>query len=494
MRRLLDHKLLAGGGVARYARRMTATLAALLCVVPALALSLRAGEPLLLQADFSRTAGVFRPLHGINKGPLTSGGTVDLTALHRALGVPFNRLHDCHWPNPDVVDIHVVFPDPRADPARAESYDFTLTDEYVAGVLQTGAQIVFRLGESIEHTKTKRFVHPPKDPEQWAAVCLGIIRHYNDGWARGFRHGIRYWEIWNEPENRPQMWTGTDAEFIRLYHVTARAIKTRYPDLFVGGPAFGHSGHLKDGKFEPTAFVTEFLESCRREKVPLDFFSWHCYTDNPAELSVRSRAIRALLDAHGFAKTESHLNEWNYLPGKDWGPLSVAGQGEGRQRFYEQMAGPAGAAFVATALVELQDASLDMGNFYHGEVGAFGLFTEHAVPTKNYHALRAFHDLLATPRRVETRGAVPGQLAVGAGVNEAQDRAAVLVSNFSHPQAEFRLALANLPWTGPTVSEVRLLDAVHNLAVVRRETNSAVALSLTLPRPAVALITLQAAR
>ena len=135
----------------------------------------------IFEVDFAKTNGTFRPLHGINKGPLVGGGLIDLTAQHRALGIPFTRLHDCHWPNPDVVDIHVLFPNFNADPEKPESYDFTLTDEYLAAIRATGAQIVFRLGESIEHTKTKRFVHPPKDFEKWTAICLGIIRHYNEG-------------------------------------------------------------------------------------------------------------------------------------------------------------------------------------------------------------------------------------------------------------------------------------------------------------------------
>src|SRR5262245_2833949 len=117
-----------------------------------------APERVLLQPDFSKAAGVIRPLHGANKGPLGPGGLIDLSPEHRDLGIPLTRLHDCYWPNPYVVDIHAVFPNFAADPARPESYDFRLTDEYIAAVHATGAQIVYRLGESIEHTTIKRFV------------------------------------------------------------------------------------------------------------------------------------------------------------------------------------------------------------------------------------------------------------------------------------------------------------------------------------------------
>ena len=84
--------------------------------------------------------------------------------------------------------------------------------------------ILADLGESIEHTKRKYHVHPPRDPAKWAAACCGIIRHYNAGWANGFKHGIVYWEIWNEPENRPAMWTGSDEQFLELYAVAAAVL------------------------------------------------------------------------------------------------------------------------------------------------------------------------------------------------------------------------------------------------------------------------------
>lgn len=267
-----------------------------------------------LRVDLGSPAGTFRALHGLNKGPLSPGGLIDLTESIRDLRPPSIRLHDCHWPYPDVVDIHTIFPRFEADPRVPAHYDFARTDAYLEAVRRTGADMVYRLGESIEHDPTKKHVHPPKDADQWAAIGLGIIRHYNEGWAGGHRWNIRYWEIWNEPENRPAMWTGTDEDYFRLYRATARAIKTRYPHLKVGGPAVGHSGDWKDGVFRPSAFVIRFLSFCREQSLPLDFFSWHGYTADPSEYSRKARALRRLLDDFGFTATESHLNEWNYLP------------------------------------------------------------------------------------------------------------------------------------------------------------------------------------
>lgn len=446
-----------------------------------------------LSFDFAQTDRAIRPLHGINKGPAVAGGLIDLTEPLRALNPPFARLHDCHWPNPDVVDIHAVFPNFEADPAEASSYDFARTDEYLAATLETGAQIVYRLGESIEHTPTKRFAHPPKDFEKWAAICLGIIRHYNEGWAGGARHNIRYWEIWNEPENRPAMWSGSDDDYFRLYAVTARAIKRAYPDLKVGGPAVGHTGRFANGSWQPSAFVTNFLAYCRREALPLDFFSWHCYTADPVELSARAREMRRLLDEHGFKSAESHLNEWNYLPGGSWDALSRGSSPEARERFYREMAGPAGAAFIAAALIGLQEAPVDVCNLFHGELGGFGLFNEHGVPQKNYRALEAFARLARDSRAAAVRGDQAGRVAALGALRLDGSNAALLVSCFAGPQTPLRVAVTNLPWRGSTTVELRRIDTVENLDKPRRQTHAAggFALELELEAPAVASIELR---
>lgn len=463
------------------------------CAVALLICANGAGFGAVLQIDLARTNGIIRPLHGINKGPLVAGGLLDLTVQHRALGVPFTRLHDCHWPNPDVVDIHALFPNFDADPENPVSYDFTRTDEYLAAVQATGAQIIFRLGESIEHTKDKRFVHPPKDFERWTRICLGIIRHYNEGWGGGTHYNIRFWEIWNEPENRPAMWTGTDDEFLRLYATAARGIKTRFPHLKIGGPAFGNSGQFVNGTFRPTEFALNFLQMCRRDGVPLDFFSWHCYTDRPTELVERSNAIRELLHQHGFIHTESHLNEWNHLPGNSWNGLSRTTTAEARQTFYDDMSGAPGAAFIVAALLELQDAPVEICNFFHGEAGGFGLFNENGLPLKAFHAMRVFRELLDTPVRAEAQGGVGDQLTVSAGLSPDRRHATIVVCNYRHSDSLHRVELKNLPWRDPTIHEVRALDGSRSLDLIESKTNVAVgAIELQLKAPAVAIITLSA--
>lgn len=449
-----------------------------------------AAEPLKLNVDFSRIHGTVRPLHGLNKGPLATGGMIDLAPQVRELAPPLTRLHDCQWPYPEVVDIHAIFRNAEADPENPDSYDWALTDAYLKAIQPTGAGIVYRLGESIEHGPVTRFVHPPSDPVRWAAVCLGIIRHYNEGWAGGAQYKIRYWEIWNEPENRPAMWSGSDEDYIRLYATAARTIKQRYPGLKVGGPALGYYGRFESDRFEPSEFTTNFLARCRRDAVPLDFFSWHGYTADPAELSARARAVRQLLNANGFEKTESHLNEWNYLPGNTWEAFSKSALPAFRRQFYEKMSGAEGAAFVATALSELQDAPVDVCNFYHGELSAFGLFDEYGGPNKVFHAMRGFSVLARLGKRVTAEQGIPGKLSILAARQNTGIAAAVLVSNFRCETRLFELALTGLPQT--TEYSVRVVDEHRSFERVSQGTfQSGVTLPLELAAPGIALVELK---
>ena len=152
-----------------------------------------------LVVDFAKTLGRIRPLNGVNNGPFVDGShTADMNVRHKEAGFPSVRLHDCHWPNPNVVDIPAIFPLFHADADDPKNYVFGPTDRYLAPIADRGAEIVYRLGVSIEHQPALH-TQPPADFDKWAKICINVIRHYNDGWADGRHYGLRYFEIWNEP-------------------------------------------------------------------------------------------------------------------------------------------------------------------------------------------------------------------------------------------------------------------------------------------------------
>jgi len=464
-------------------------LLALLLVISAAELS---AAEVTVEIDCSVRTGTIRALHGVNGGVLNRGETIDLTLRWRELGVPLARLHDCEWPSGEIVDLHVLFPSPSADPNSAASYRFSKTDDYVKAIAGTGARVVYRLGENIEHSPRKHHVHPPADFDRWAGACLGIIRHYNEGWADGFHYDIRYWEIWNEPENRPVMWTGTDEDYFRLYATTAKAIKAQWPQLKVGGPAVGATGEVIDGRLQPTVFLQGFARHCREQKLPLDFFSWHTYTDDPTLYIVKAKAIRRWLDEQGYEKAELHLNEWNYLPANDWGPVLSKNATE-RQAWYDRQGGPDGAAFIAAVLIELQDSPVDVGNFFSGDTGEFGLLNRYGVPKKTFYAMKAFRMLLDTPVRVKSVKNHLNRLAICAGLDEAQEQLTVVISNYGTDTERCNVHIKGLPWRGSTSWQRFSLDGEYDLqqtenGIMKAETGG---ISLTVGRSSVAVLKLR---
>jgi hypothetical protein len=445
-------------------------------------------KPTELLFDGGTPGDPIRALHGVNGGPLAAGGLLDLSVRWKEAAFPLARLHDSHWPNPDVVDIHAVFPDPAADPTKPSSYDFERTDEYLKGVIDAGAEVVYRLGESIEHQKVKRHARPPKDAEKWAAVCVGIVRHYTEGWANGFKWPIRYWEVWNEPDNRPNCWTGTDDDYLKLYAVTAKALKAKSPKLKVGGPGVGNVGSLTKDGIDPAPFVSAFLARCKADALPLDFFSWHCYTADPLELVRRARGVRKLLDEAGFKGAESHLNEWNYLPGNDWNGLA-AKDALVRQKWYDRLNGPEGAAFVVASLIRLQDAPVDVANYFTAEAPGMGLFSQHGVPSKAFHAFRAFRAVTKL-RRLASKNDVPSGVTALAGVSADGTIAVVLLARHAGDDGTVPVDLRPAPWAGATEYEVLGVDEKNELTQVMAGKGEECKVTVDLPLSSVRLIRL----
>jgi len=386
--------------------------------------------------DQGRPIGTIKALHGVNNGPIGYGSLIDVSHHYQAAGFPLVRLHDPNFPHPREIDIHTIFPDFSRDPEDPASYDFSRSDYYIRTILATGARIVWRLGESIEHTPEKYYVYPPADAAQWARICIGIIRHYNYGWANGFHYDIRYWEIWNEPEGGGGlMWTGTAEQFRHLYRVAAPLIKAFDPALKIGG----YGAALPMGEAE---FFENFLDMCEREQIPLDFFSWHSYNDDPAVAREISEYVRAGLDRYGFTKAESHYNEWNFFDG-DWTTLFLPGNERDRRELFEKAKGTQGASFAAAMLLTLQDCPVDEANYYDGQPFSVwcGLFDYYGVPTKTYHAFRLFNDLCHHSQRLHVHLDDEGVYAC-AGRNTAGEMA-VLLSRYRGPSGIGKVVIRN---------------------------------------------------
>ena len=73
----------------------------------------------------------------------------------------------------------------------------------------------------------KNFIYIKK----WAVICEHIIRHYNEGWADGYKLNIKYRELWNEPDLGDATWGGTKEQFFDLYVTAAKHLRECFPDI-----------------------------------------------------------------------------------------------------------------------------------------------------------------------------------------------------------------------------------------------------------------------
>ena len=410
----------------------------------------------IVSADFNhRLNKKIKPLHGVNNSPLE----LKKPPLgFKEAGIPFCRLHDAAgaYGGAHYVDIPNVFPNFDADPKKPESYDFAFTDAYLKQLHASGTEIFYRLGITIENNyRIKGYHnHPPKDFKKWAEICAGIIRHYNCGWANGFKFGIRYWEIWNEPEN-PPMWDGTREQFFELYRTTSLRLKKEFPDIKVGGYASCgfYTINRKDCPDFYKNFVTwfdEFLKfvTAKETACPLDFFSWHLYTNDPQEIVLHARYADSKLKEYGLSKVESIFDEWNYISKKP-----------GR-RFLE-MKDNEGASFVGAAFCLMQDAPIDKAMYYdaYPQRAWCGLYHFPGPrTTQTYSAFVMWNRLYRLGGQIPARTDAPGVYACAAA-NKSEK--ALFIANFNAVGCKISLDL-----TGAKLKDFsgRIIDKRHDNA------------------------------
>ena len=317
-----------------------------------------------INVDFDNICGVIKPMHAINNIPTEPTSSDEAYRRLNEANIPYSRLHDTggQFGGAHYVDTANIFPDFDAEENDPASYDFAFTDVLLKNMTEHNIKPFYRLGTTIEnYHKIKAYnIFPPRDFEKWARICEKIIRHYNEGWADGFYMNIEHWEIWNEPDNEPvaednPMWRGTKEQYFELYKTASLHLKKCFPNMKIGG--YGSCGFyaITDTVVSDTAnsssrvdyfveFFHDFLDYVRKNKLPLNFFSWHSYA-GIAENIRYAQYAKQQLSKHGFPDCPVYLNEWN--PGT---------QNRGTQK---------DAAAILSMMLALQNTPTDMCMYYN---------------------------------------------------------------------------------------------------------------------------------
>lgn len=175
-------------------------------------------------------------------------------------------------------------------------FNFQYVDMLFDSLLDIGLRPVVELGLMPEIMAEKEKyvfwwkmnISSAKDISEWETLVYETVKHLT------YRYGedeVKKWyfEVWNEPNHPAFFSEHTDIDrYFELYDSAARAVKRVNPDYRVGGPASAGLG-----------WIGETIDHCRKNSVPLDFISTHCYS------------VEGAFDADG--KRVTHLKPVEYL-------------------------------------------------------------------------------------------------------------------------------------------------------------------------------------
>ena len=224
----------------------------------------------IITVDFSKEKGIFNPMFKecIGAGRANEGLRADwqqqLAYVKKECDFKYIRMHGL------LTDDMGVY---REDKNGIPEYNFQYVDVLFDFLQSIGIKPFVELGfmpSALASGSQTIFwwrgnVTPPKDYTKWKELIRQLTLHFTE------RYGVNevktwYFEVWNEPNLSPGFWSGTQAEYFKLYQYSADAIKSVNKDYHVGGPATAGA-----------AWIPEMIDFCSKSNVPLDFISTHTY-------------------------------------------------------------------------------------------------------------------------------------------------------------------------------------------------------------------------
>lgn len=422
-----------------------------------------------ITVDFATNVGKVKPMHAVNNGPAHKFAVDQRISNLQAFidaGIPYARNHDASfyatYGGNHTVDVNFIFTDWSKDPYDPASYDFVCTDELMRVYEAAGVKPFYRLGSRIEHEIKKYNTLPPPDFKKWAIVCEHIIRHYNEGWADGMHMDIEYWEIWNEPNldpddsNHKRCWGGTAKQFYELFRITLEHLKEKFPHLKIGGPSCASIvGERRE------EWVHGLFQSLGDVKP--DFFSWHIYSKDVEWIKELIYKAQGYLKKYNLTKTESILNEWNYVRGWTGDEWIYSLKTEKNLK---------GSAFIASTMLMSQYEPLDMLMYYDARpCGMNGMFKTDMVceKLKGYYPFYMFNQLYKLDHAVKVERDDINVYVAGA-VGDEQN---VMLSYFNDDDnlgdKEVKVEFKNVANDGKVKLEYYVLDENHDCELVREE-------------------------
>jgi xylan 1,4-beta-xylosidase len=329
-----------------------------------------------------------------------------LRRMHDELGVRTVRAHAIFHDDTHVID--------------GDSYDFSVVDAIYDKLLGIGLRPVVELGFmprelASDPSKTVfaygAIISPPASYERWFDLVRALVQHLVDRYGLDEVLGWDF-EVWNEA-NLEVFWSGTKAEFLRLYDVSAAAVKSVDSRIAVGGPSSAAAG-----------WVDDLLDHTKRYGTPVDFVSTHTYGSPPLD-------VRASLERHGYGDARILWTEWGVTP-THFNPINDSVfAGVFLLRGMRSAAGRIDALSYWVASDHFEELGRPP-RFLHG---GFGLQTVGGLAKPRYHAMTLLSRLGPVELPVTYDGDGGGSL-VEAWASRDRDRIAVLLWNLTLDQSK----------------------------------------------------------
>jgi len=306
------------------------------------------------QISFVDDAGPMKALHGVQGGPLsTNSHDADLTSLYKDASIPYVRFPygdgsmDDYKPASKEGKTQItktisrltlgdIFPNRDGDPNDEKNYNFSDIDKYVKAIKATGAepvwQAIYDIGKESNAwlDNGRQEGKSPFEIMKWNTVVINTLRHFNNGWAKGGRWGIKYVEFINDPagtggydfrfeDRNVRMGRITDAkpgraQFLNDYIEFIKAIE-RYNSTYGGkikvvGPSLDADQTIK--------FIPEIMNKIGALKInpELLIFSYRDY-NSPQKIFENASFIRREIDRlvlGNYKGIPLWCVEWNWSP------------------------------------------------------------------------------------------------------------------------------------------------------------------------------------
>jgi xylan 1,4-beta-xylosidase len=220
---------------------------------------------------------------GLSEEPMLANRTSEIKALNPAVIRLF------------VSEYYNVLPEPG-------KYHFTTLDSMVSSILKTGAKpfMSFCLKPKVFFPIIDQDIVEPNDYMEWGKFVYDVVKHFKDRNA-----GITYWEVGNEVdigEDGGTPYRFQPHSYVKYYRHTTAAILRADPNAKVGGPALASY---------KSSILPELLRASAAEKLPLDFISFHHYSNSPTAIRKQIVYVKKLVKQYPDLNPEIIMNEWN---------------------------------------------------------------------------------------------------------------------------------------------------------------------------------------